>query len=73
MSSFSENKMLSLSSSSSSEFIDYNKRQLSRIYPAGNRFTSSNYNPQTAWNVGCQIGKENGEKSKQIIGFSQLL
>ncbi|XP_065844424.1 1-phosphatidylinositol 4,5-bisphosphate phosphodiesterase zeta-1-like isoform X2 [Oscarella lobularis] len=55
MSSFSENKMLSLSSSSSSEFIDYNKRQLSRIYPAGNRFTSSNYNPQTAWNVGCQI------------------
>lgn len=30
--------------------------KLSRIYPAGSRTDSSNYNPVPMWNVGCQIG-----------------
>ena len=34
----------------------YNKRQLSRIYPAGSRVNSSNYDPVNMWNCGCQIG-----------------
>ena len=46
-----------LASGSSAEYVNYNKRQLSRIYPAGTRVNSSNYNPQVAWNVGCQIGE----------------
>lgn len=29
---------------------------LSRIYPAGWRTDSSNYNPVEMWNSGCQIG-----------------
>eukprot|EP00795_Rhopilema_esculentum_P013079 gene13079-3863_t len=37
------------------EFISYNKRFLSRIYPAGKRVDSSNYNPQEFWNCGCQL------------------
>ena len=37
-------------------FTEYNKRQLSRIYPAGRRVDSSNYNPVPLWNMGCQIG-----------------
>lgn len=28
------------------DFVDYNKTQNSRIYPAGSRINSSNYNPQ---------------------------
>ncbi|EDQ91827.1 uncharacterized protein MONBRDRAFT_21166 [Monosiga brevicollis MX1] len=37
------------------DFVDYNKLQLSRIYPAGSRISSTNFNPQLFWNVGCQL------------------
>eukprot|EP00794_Sanderia_malayensis_P016917 gene16917-18623_t len=37
------------------EVISYNKRFLSRIYPAGKRVDSSNFNPQEYWNCGCQL------------------
>ena len=37
-------------------FVHHNRRQLSRIYPAGYRIDSSNFNPQDMWNCGCQIG-----------------
>ncbi|XP_071962617.1 1-phosphatidylinositol 4,5-bisphosphate phosphodiesterase beta-1-like isoform X3 [Antedon mediterranea] len=37
------------------EFVNYNKKQLSRIYPKGTRVDSSNYMPQIFWNVGCQL------------------
>ncbi|KAH0627635.1 hypothetical protein JD844_003649 [Phrynosoma platyrhinos] len=36
-------------------FVRHNVRHLSRIYPAGWRTDSSNYNPVDMWNVGCQI------------------
>uniref|UniRef100_H2V313 Phosphoinositide phospholipase C n=1 Tax=Takifugu rubripes TaxID=31033 RepID=H2V313_TAKRU len=39
----------------SPDFIRHNQRFLSRIYPAGSRTASSNYNPQEFWNVGCQL------------------
>ena len=48
--------MLNLANAQGAEYVQYNKRQLSRIYPAGGRVDSSNYNPQHAWNAGCQIG-----------------
>ena len=35
--------------------ISYNKRMLSRIYPPGVRFDSSNYDPQPCWELGCQL------------------
>lgn len=37
-------------------FVRHNSRQLSRIYPAGQRLQSSNYDPQEMWNGGCQMG-----------------
>lgn len=37
-------------------FIHHNMDKLSRIYPAGSRTDSSNYNPVPMWNAGCQIG-----------------
>lgn len=37
------------------DFVDYNKMQLSRIYPNGTRVKSTNYNPQAYWNVGSQL------------------
>lgn len=55
MSSFGENKTKKLVKEKRAQFIEYNKKQLSRIYPAGSRIDSSNYNPQMAWRAGCQI------------------
>ncbi|XP_031551844.1 1-phosphatidylinositol 4,5-bisphosphate phosphodiesterase beta-1-like isoform X2 [Actinia tenebrosa] len=37
------------------EFVNYNKRQLSRIYPKGTRVGSENFMPQIFWNAGCQL------------------
>jgi len=36
-------------------FQDYNYRHVSRVYPKGVRFDSSNYYPIIAWNCGCQM------------------
>jgi len=55
MSSFAESKSEKLAKSQRDEFIEYNRRQLSRIYPAGGRVDSSNYDPHLQWNAGCQI------------------
>uniref|UniRef100_A0A671MJY0 1-phosphatidylinositol 4,5-bisphosphate phosphodiesterase n=1 Tax=Sinocyclocheilus anshuiensis TaxID=1608454 RepID=A0A671MJY0_9TELE len=55
MSSFVETKALELLKESPVEFVEYNKLQLSRIYPKGTRVDSSNYMPQVFWNAGCQL------------------
>ncbi|TNN68544.1 1-phosphatidylinositol 4,5-bisphosphate phosphodiesterase delta-4 [Liparis tanakae] len=55
MSSFSESKAKRLAKDAGTEFVQYNARHLSRIYPGGLRTDSSNYNPQDMWNVGCQM------------------
>lgn len=34
---------------------EYNKRHMTRTYPAGTRVDSSNYNPVLAWSMGCQL------------------
>ncbi|KAG7497523.1 1-phosphatidylinositol 4,5-bisphosphate phosphodiesterase beta-3 [Solea senegalensis] len=55
MSSFVETKGMDILKSSPTAFVEYNKNQLSRIYPKGTRVDSSNYMPQLFWNVGCQM------------------
>ncbi|RVE60602.1 hypothetical protein OJAV_G00182530 [Oryzias javanicus] len=55
MSSFVETKGMEALKNSPVEFVEYNKNQLSRIYPKGTRVDSSNYMPQLFWNVGCQM------------------
>ena len=70
MSSFSESTGLGYLKQSALDFVNYNKRQLSRIYPKGGRVDSSNYLPQVIgmdewrlgirvvqifWNAGCQM------------------
>lgn len=46
MSSFAETTGLNYLKTSAIEFVNYNKRQMSRIYPKGTRADSSNYMPQ---------------------------
>ncbi|KAK0413694.1 hypothetical protein QR680_006946 [Steinernema hermaphroditum] len=55
MSSFSESTGLGYLKQNAPEFVNYNKRQLSRIYPKGARVDSSNFLPQIFWNAGCQM------------------
>ncbi|KAM9332467.1 1-phosphatidylinositol 4,5-bisphosphate phosphodiesterase delta-1a isoform 2-T2 [Pholidichthys leucotaenia] len=55
MSSFKESKAFNLAETSGTAFLHHNMDKLSRIYPAGSRTDSSNYNPVPMWNVGCQI------------------
>eukprot|EP01114_Cavostelium_apophysatum_P013700 TRINITY_DN3379_c0_g1_i2.p1 TRINITY_DN3379_c0_g1~~TRINITY_DN3379_c0_g1_i2.p1 ORF type:complete len:538 (-),score=201.55 TRINITY_DN3379_c0_g1_i2:371-1984(-) len=55
MSSFCETKIGKFISKSSRDYVEYNSRQLSRIFPKGMRVDSSNYDPVPSWNCGAQI------------------
>jgi len=55
MSSFDEKQATTLLKEKPLEFVNYNKHQLSRVYPSGTRFDSSNFMPQVFWNAGCQL------------------
>ena len=55
MSSFDEANAVGLLKEFPVDFVRYNKRQLSRIFPKGTRLDSSNFMPQVFWNAGCQL------------------
>lgn len=38
-----------------SAFVSYSNRQISRVYPKGQRMDSSNYDPMPMWNAGSQL------------------
>ena len=67
MSSFGEKKAIQLAKDQGKDFIGYTKRQLARIYPGGTRIDSSNYDPVTLWNAGCQLGKINRSGSNYFL------
>ena len=55
MSSFVETQSTALLKEHPIDFVNYNKRQLSRVYPRGTRVDSSNFMPHVFWNAGCQL------------------
>lgn len=71
MSSFKESKALSLAQNSGTAFMHHNMDKLSRIYPAGSRTDSSNYNPVPLWNVGCQIVALNFQTPSKEMHLNQ--
>ncbi|XP_029313599.1 1-phosphatidylinositol 4,5-bisphosphate phosphodiesterase delta-1a isoform X2 [Cottoperca gobio] len=71
MSSFKENKALNLADSSATAYMHHNTDKLSRIYPAGSRTDSSNYNPVPMWNVGCQIVALNFQTPSKEMHINQ--
>lgn len=52
--SFGEKKALTLASKSQVEMIEFTTRTMARIYPAGSRVDSSNFDPFPYWQAGCQ-------------------
>ena len=55
MISLVEDRAAALRRQSPKDFLLYNQRQLSRIYPRGTRVDSSNFQPHPFWAVGCQL------------------
>ncbi|KAL7749781.1 hypothetical protein RI367_004657 [Sorochytrium milnesiophthora] len=55
ISSFSESAGLKLTQAALSDFVAYNTRRVSRVYPAGLRVQSSNYDPFPHWYSGSQL------------------
>ncbi|KAH8420464.1 hypothetical protein KR009_010603 [Drosophila setifemur] len=71
MSSFAESAGMNYLKQSSIDFVNYNKRQMSRIYPKGTRADSSNYMPQVFWNAGCQMVSLNFQTSDLPMQLNQ--
>ncbi|KAI9105701.1 PLC-like phosphodiesterase [Phlyctochytrium arcticum] len=55
MCSLSEKKSLGLMQRQRKEYTEHTRRFLTRIYPAGIRVTSTNYDPVPHWRVGAQM------------------
>ncbi|XP_064875277.1 1-phosphatidylinositol 4,5-bisphosphate phosphodiesterase delta-1-like [Oncorhynchus nerka] len=71
MSSFKESKAVNLAETAGNAFIHHNMTKLSRIYPAGSRTDSSNYNPVPLWNAGCQIVALNFQTPSKEMDLNQ--
>lgn len=71
MSSFKESKAFNLAETSGTAYMHHNMDKLSRIYPAGSRTDSSNYNPVPMWNVGCQIVALNFQTPSKEMQLNQ--
>ncbi|XP_075717641.1 1-phosphatidylinositol 4,5-bisphosphate phosphodiesterase eta-1 isoform X1 [Rhinoderma darwinii] len=53
--SFSETRAHQVVQQKSEQFMLYNQKQLTRIYPSAYRIDSSNFNPVPYWNAGIQL------------------
>uniref|UniRef100_F1KS80 1-phosphatidylinositol 4,5-bisphosphate phosphodiesterase n=2 Tax=Ascaris suum TaxID=6253 RepID=F1KS80_ASCSU len=57
--SMTETRAYELVKQSPIEFVNHNKRQITRVYPKGKRVDSSNFWPIKFWNCGCQMAAIN--------------
>ncbi|GMT13606.1 hypothetical protein PFISCL1PPCAC_4903, partial [Pristionchus fissidentatus] len=66
MCSFSESKLEKILEKG---LVQFNSRQLSRVYPQGTRVTSTNFSPIPMWNAGCHmvaLNYQTGDKAMQV-------
>uniref|UniRef100_UPI00398F2EFF 1-phosphatidylinositol 4,5-bisphosphate phosphodiesterase gamma-2 n=1 Tax=Pristiophorus japonicus TaxID=55135 RepID=UPI00398F2EFF len=71
--SFAENKAEHILKQKSKEFREYNRKQLSRIYPKGQRIDSSNYDPVVLWQHGSQMAALNFQTPDKSMQLNQSL
>lgn len=72
MSSFPETKAEKFATRSKGKrFLQYNHRQLSRVYPRGQRLDSSNYDPLPMWLCGFQLVALNFQTPGEDVHESQ--
>uniref|UniRef100_A0AAX7TK11 Phosphoinositide phospholipase C n=1 Tax=Astatotilapia calliptera TaxID=8154 RepID=A0AAX7TK11_ASTCA len=74
MSSFPETKAEKFATRGRGKrFLQYNRRQLSRIYPRGQRLDSSNYDPLPMWLCGSQLVALNFQTPDKPMQLNQAL
>ncbi|NXC65612.1 PLCH1 phosphodiesterase, partial [Anhinga anhinga] len=65
--SFSETRAHQAVQQKAEQFMLYNQKQLTRIYPSAYRIDSSNFNPLPYWNVGCQLVALNYQSEGRVM------
>ncbi|KAI8909745.1 PLC-like phosphodiesterase, partial [Gorgonomyces haynaldii] len=73
VSSFGESKALRMCKTTPDKLTRYNNHAFSRIYPAGRRVDSSNYNPAPYWGCGCQLVALNFQTFDQAMLMNLLM
>ncbi|XP_028663305.2 1-phosphatidylinositol 4,5-bisphosphate phosphodiesterase eta-2a isoform X1 [Erpetoichthys calabaricus] len=71
VSSLSETKAHQIMQQKPTQFIHFNQRQLSRVYPSSYRVDSSNYNPQPFWNAGCHLVALNYQSEGRVLQLNR--
>uniref|UniRef100_A0A8C2WMH2 Phosphoinositide phospholipase C n=1 Tax=Cyclopterus lumpus TaxID=8103 RepID=A0A8C2WMH2_CYCLU len=69
--SFVENKMPG--KSRTKDFLQYNRKSLSRIYPKGQRMESSNYDPYPLWAIGSHMVALNFQTADKFTQLNSAL
>ncbi|KAK7892087.1 hypothetical protein WMY93_024050 [Mugilogobius chulae] len=69
--SFVENKIPG--KSRTKQFLQYNRKALSRIYPKSQRMESSNYDPYPLWAVGCHMVALNYQTADKCTQLNSAL
>ncbi|XP_053161578.1 1-phosphatidylinositol 4,5-bisphosphate phosphodiesterase eta-1-like isoform X2 [Hemicordylus capensis] len=69
--SFSETRAHQVVQQKAEQFMLYNQKQLTRIYPSAYRIDSSNFNPLAYWNVGCQLVALNYQSDGRVMQLNQ--
>ncbi|MGH0123686.1 UNVERIFIED_CONTAM: hypothetical protein FKN15_028917 [Acipenser sinensis] len=71
--SFVENKVLNAKGQKAKDFLKYNQKALSRIYPKGQRMDSSNYDPYSLWMCGCHMVALNFQTPDKYMQLNHAL
>uniref|UniRef100_A0A8C8SCI3 Phosphoinositide phospholipase C n=1 Tax=Pelusios castaneus TaxID=367368 RepID=A0A8C8SCI3_9SAUR len=69
--SFSETRAHQIVQQKSEQFMLYNQKQLTRIYPSAYRIDSSNFNPVPYWSAGCQLVALNYQSDGRMMQVNQ--
>ncbi|XP_031975819.1 1-phosphatidylinositol 4,5-bisphosphate phosphodiesterase eta-1 isoform X6 [Corvus moneduloides] len=69
--SFSETRAHQAVQQKAEQFMLYNQRQLTRVYPSAYRIDSSNFNPVPYWNVGCQLVALNYQSEGRVMQLNE--
>ncbi|NXS66370.1 PLCH1 phosphodiesterase, partial [Pandion haliaetus] len=69
--SFSETRAHQTVQQKAEQFMLYNQKQLTRVYPSAYRIDSSNFNPLPYWNVGCQLVALNYQTEGRVMQLNE--
>ncbi|XP_069856181.1 1-phosphatidylinositol 4,5-bisphosphate phosphodiesterase eta-1-like [Dipodomys merriami] len=69
--SFSETRAHQVVQQKPEQFMVYNQKQLTRVYPSAYRIDSSNFNPLPYWNTGCQLVALNYQSEGRMMQLNR--